>query len=108
VNIIARSIVDDFDTILKLVDGKGTVVGENDDISGDNTNSQLMVTVPRTVLTILKCPRIPRMKNRRPAAAMWSRSTLIANDHGMPHVHACAFLIQVRETWEGKNTKGEV
>ena len=37
----------DFDTFLAIMDDKGTVLEQNDDISDDNSNSRLRVTIPR-------------------------------------------------------------
>ncbi len=37
----------DFDTYLILVDERGRKIGENDDVSAANTNSQLQLTLPR-------------------------------------------------------------
>ncbi|NES73316.1 MAG: serine protease, partial [Okeania sp. SIO2D1] len=37
----------EFDTYLAIVDSNNQVIGENDDISGDNSNSALSVTLPR-------------------------------------------------------------
>lgn len=37
----------EFDTYLFLFDESGNLIGENDDISRDNTNSELAVTLPR-------------------------------------------------------------
>ncbi len=38
----------DFDTFLALLDSDGQVVDNNDDVDGNSTNSQLVVTLPRT------------------------------------------------------------
>ncbi|MEY2856541.1 MAG: hypothetical protein RLZZ74_850, partial [Cyanobacteriota bacterium] len=37
---------DQFDTFVALVDSSGKTVGENDDISQDDSNSQLKITLP--------------------------------------------------------------
>ncbi len=37
----------DFDTFLAIMDDEGNVLQQNDDISDDNNNSQLRVTIPR-------------------------------------------------------------
>ena len=39
---------DEFDTYLLLVDADGQTIGENDDISEDNTNSTITITLPET------------------------------------------------------------
>ena len=37
---------DDFDAFVALVDSNGKTVGENDDVSQEDSNSQLEVTLP--------------------------------------------------------------
>ena len=37
---------DDFDTFVALVDSNGQTIGENDDISQEDSNSQIEITLP--------------------------------------------------------------